>query len=213
MCYIVYRLLTYQRYYFCNKPDTKPKVVTPESPKEVKEDVKIAQNEPKVEPKIETKAPSQKVVDIPPSQKVVEPETPQKIVETPPPEKVQEKVEHKNEPETSPVKPKKRRLFRRAIIFLILFGTSIGILEYLKLSKTSIRDRFKEAPQPVFKDFRNRDADLIKRGQEERIKRIRETLNQEISEEFKDQPVDYATLLAEKEKEVSIAFLLFRSMI
>lgn len=81
-----------------------------------------------------------------------------------------------------PAVPKKKsRPFRRFLYAVIFFGSVALAMEYMKASNTSLT-YFKKQPEsePKFLDESAKDAEMAKRGQEERIKKIRESIQQEL---------------------------------
>jgi hypothetical protein len=127
---------------------------------------------------------------------------------TPTPSENEPKVEKKPEPEHKEPKqtpsPKKRRgRFFKLMVGLCVFGSAVMVLEYMNLIKTDLRPRVKQEDKgPVFFDESKKDGELVKRGREERIRQMREVLQQELSTEFKAPPDGYDQKLIDRQKEI-----------
>lgn len=114
-----------------------------------------------------------------------------KIVEEEKPKPTPEPVVHRSKP----------RRFRRFVMLLCLLGGVFGTLEYMQMANQNIKGQ--RYDEPAFFDENKKDAELARLGQEERIRQIREALEQQIIEDFKIPFESMDEKLQKKQSEIS----------
>jgi hypothetical protein len=92
--------------------------------------------------------------------------------------------EEKAKPTPQPIVHKKKpRRFRNFMMLLFLLGGVFGTLEYMQMANKNLKDQ--KTNEPVFLDENKKDAEFVKLGKEERIRQIREALEQQVIQDFK----------------------------
>lgn len=121
-----------------------------------------------------------------------------KIEQEPP--KAEVKIESSETIEASP-KPVRRRRYK-FYAFFIISGLAIGGLQYGKMSNQEPKPYSPQKPQFSYEKANQRDPEMQARVKDERILKIRQTLQQELEQEFQDLPESYDKKLVQKQKEI-----------
>lgn len=121
-----------------------------------------------------------------------------KIDQEPP--KTEIEIESSEAIET-PSKPVRRRRYK-FYAFFILSGLAIGGLQYGKMRGQDPLPYSPQKPKFSYQKASQRDPELHERVKDERILKIRQSLQQELEQEFQDLPENYDQKLVQKQREI-----------